>query len=189
MNTRKKKTYGCVVLAGLAALLIDRLFLSEPDPVAAADPPAAEAPRPDAPLISKTTNGSPSSPAVVVAAAPFPRDLPAYEPTGFVRDVFTLTPISRNAMLGLGDPRASDGTLPGNARYAGPTIAQFKQNHRLFGVITGAGTRLAIVDEQRVRVGQSVDGCKLVEIMGQSALFRCADGLAELKVFPLDDGG
>jgi len=189
VNAKKKKTYGCVVLAGLAALLVDRLFLSEPDPVAAADPAAAEAPRPGAPLMSKTTTARASSPAVVVAAAPFPQDLPEYEPPGTVRDAFTLTPIARDAMLGLGGTGASDGTLPANARYAGPTIAQFKQNHRLFAVMTGAGARLAIVDQQRVRVGQSVDGCKLVEIMGQSALFQCADGLAELKVFTLDNGG
>ena len=55
--------------------------------------------------------------------------------------------------------------------------------------MTGTGTRMAIVDGQRVKVGQTVDGCKLLEIIGQAALFECADGVAKLKVSTLDDEG
>ena len=65
---------------------------------------------------------------------------------------------------------------------------EFQKNHKLLAVMTAPDTRVAIVDEEWVRVGQAVDGCRLLEIMGQTALFECADGRAELAVSTLENG-
>ena len=180
MNAKKKKIYGAIVLMGLAALLVDRLVFTEPAPAVAAEDRQTQ--QPASPQDLETTDSAPS-----VAAAPFPRGLPEFDPPETVRDLFLLTPAARRFMLGVGAGAPTGEAGGENAAYLGrPTIARFSAAHQLSAVMTGAGTRMAIVDGQRVKVGQPVDGCKLLEIIGQAALFECADGVAKLKVSALN---
>lgn len=179
MDAKKKKTYGIVLLVGLGALLVDRFLVAEPSPVAARTvaPAGATADAPDPIVKASSVTGR-------VAAAPFPRDLPAPEGIELLRDAFALTPAAREAMLG--DSARLDAAAGPRADRQSAAL-EFQKKHRLLAVMTGPDTRVAIVDDEWVRVGQAVDGCRLLEIMGQTALFECGDGRAELVVSTLSD--
>jgi len=177
VDVKKKKIYGLIMVLGLVALLADRLFLAEPLPAAATVTggsvlPAAEPVADAAPLTGR------------VAAAPFPTDLPGPEAVDSLRDAFALTPAARKVILG--EPEGLD---PDTGRRVSrrSAAAEFEESHKLSAVMTAPETRVAIVDEQWVQIGQAVDGCRLLEIMGQTALFECADGQAELTVSTLND--
>ena len=101
-----------------------------------------------------------------------------------MRDAFALPPAAREAMLG--DSERLDAAT-GRRVDRRSAALEFQKNHKLLAVMTAPDTRVAIVDEEWVRVGQAVDGCRLLEIMGQTALFECADGRAELVVSTLVD--
>jgi hypothetical protein len=183
MSANRKKLYGCILLLGLAGLLVDRLLFAEPSAAVAttSEPEPVDSEQPDPSAANGPygpTTGNPGA----LAAAPFPRELPPLNPNVAVRDIFALTAVARRAMSDPVGLATSGGPLADNVRVHGTTIAQFTEKHRLSAVMAGAGARLAIVDDRWLQIGQSVDGCKLLEITGQKAIFQCADGAAELEV-------
>lgn len=181
MSAKKKKIYAMVLLVGLAALLVNQLLGSEPAPAAAAPGTASE--RPAADSATAATDAAPLTGRV--AAAPFPRDLPGPEAIDSLRDAFVLTPAAHKAVLGNTD--LSD-SRTGRRAARLSVAAEFEESHQLLAVMTAPDTRVAIVDEQWVQVGQTVDGCRLLEIMGQTALFQCVDGRVLLTVPTLGEG-
>jgi hypothetical protein len=60
-------------------------------------------------------------------------------------------------------------------------LSGFNQRHHLTAVMVGgARESSAIIDGQLVRVGQSIDGFKLIEVSRTSATFECHKQLARL---------
>ena len=188
MTSKKKKAYAVLVIVGFVALVGDRLLTSSttPAPAAAAN---------GGPMTLPVTRGGPDGgsntaggPAGSVAAAAFPRNLPAGPPTpdanAALRDVFGLTPAAHQALRGPAADAAAnqDGTHPAGTVQHGMTAARFTEGYRLTAVIQGPNIAIAVVDDQWVQLGQSIDGCTLVEITGRSASFRCSDALAQLSV-------
>ena len=188
MTSNKKKVYAGLVIVGFVALVGDRLLTSTTTPA----PAAAANGGPVTPPVTRggSDGGSntPGGPAGSVTAAAFPRKLPAATPTpdanAALRDAFGLTPAAHLALRGpAADPAANkDGTHPADALQHGMTAAQFTDSHRLTAVMQGPEIAIAVVDDQWIQLGQSIDGCTLVEITGRNASFRCGDALAELSV-------
>ena len=56
----------------------------------------------------------------------------------------------------------------------------FNQKHHLTAVMVSGGRGTAIIDGQLVRLGQSIDGFKLVEVSTKSAVFECNKQIARL---------
>ncbi len=184
MNDKRKKTYAVVVAVGLLALLADRLFFAEPVPASAGT--AASEPRPG--RTGRRAAADPdvpgSSPRAVVTTASFPRNLPQTLAEAPLRDAFSLTPAVVEALGGAGanaEATASDAD-PQEAEPPVMTAARFAREHRLSVVLAGDGVSMAVVNDEWMRVGQSLDECTLVEISGRSATFECRDGLARLSV-------
>ncbi|MCP4249585.1 MAG: hypothetical protein GY778_21300 [bacterium] len=187
MNAKKKRTYGGVIAAGLLALLVDRMFLSEPETVTAV--PLQSARRTPAPNPQEQENGAQEAISATVAAAGFPRDLPKPDASDELRDAFTMTAATRAALMGWPAPAGTrDGADATVTRMRGSTIEEFKQNHTLSAVISGGQVEIAVVDGHRMKIGDLVDGCKLDVITGQSALFACPEGVAVLTVFGTEIG-
>ena len=177
----KKKTYGAILLVGLAALLVDKVFLAAPTPAAAALAPGA-ATR-GAAREHAAGFGAPVQTTAVTASA-FPQSPPHPRVPGLARDAFTLTPDAHQAILGGAaneEPAAGD-SAGADAAPKVSSAAWFKANHKLDAVMTGSGTELAVVDGRKLQVGDSVDGCVLRKIIGQQAIFLCTDGPVVLRV-------
>jgi hypothetical protein len=51
-------------------------------------------------------------------------------------------------------------------------IEQFKQTHRLTGIVSGGGRENAVIDGQIIAVGQPIDGFRLVSLSRRSATFE-----------------
>jgi len=179
VNARKKRIYGAVLLVGLGALLVDRVFLTPPASAVASGGAAAEGVADASAYPESAADG----PAVSVCAAPFPRGLPEGEGQGPPRDAFVLTAAARRAMLGI---EAGDAEFFGPAGRTKPqrgmTALEFQSAHGLSAVMSGPAARVAIVDGRWLRVGDVLDGCKLLAITGQSAVFACPNGKVVLSV-------
>ncbi len=176
MNAKKKKLYGGVLLIGLLALTLDRFLLAEPASATAAVPRKARAEGPPADAEQEPSTGP------ILSAAAFPGLLPAPETGDDIRDAFTLSGMGRRLMLGEDE---ADFGAPGSGRHGGrrgASAADFKARHELHAVMTGTATRVAIVDGRWLSLEEAVDGCFLTDITGQTAVFECWDGTAELSV-------
>lgn len=182
MNNRKRTIYAGILILGALALLTDRLLYGP------SVQPAAAAGRSLSALGVETS----VAPTVSVAAAPFPDALPAQGPLEHLRDIFTPTERAQIALLGISadrDPRT------GRLRRGGApdvvTAEKFQQNHRLTAVLVGKESSFAIVDDNWLRVGDTLDTCELTEITGTGASFKCANGLASLSAVetPTTGGG
>jgi hypothetical protein len=62
------------------------------------------------------------------------------------------------------------------------SIEKFRQSHRLTGVLSSSGREHAMVDNQIVAVGQSVDGFKLVSVSHRSATFESGEARVVLNM-------
>jgi len=183
VSGRKKKVYAAIVAVGLLALAVDRLVFSEPaSAVASAGSKASPAAKKPAREASKGA----VSLSATVAAEVFPHGIPKYDST-IVRDAFELTPSAQQTLLGPSVAANAGGLLNGGASPAS-SVSEFRNAHKLLAVMTGPNLRVAIIDGQRVNIGQHIAGCELIEITGQSARFSCADGEVELRVSSLGVG-
>ena len=159
-----------MVLGG-AALVVDRCILTPsvtmPASVAASDvksparPPAAAAVPPDAPLS--------------IPELPFPRGIPTWDPRAPIRDLFA--PHSGGSATDKARSTSSEDAAKG-------TCVAFTKDHRLDAVLLQERLKIAIVDGVWVRIGESVDGCVLSEIVGNKVRFLCRDGDVVLTLSP-----
>lgn len=72
------------------------------------------------------------------------------------------------------------GTDTSDSAAAGASSKQFAENHVLSGLVVNEASTFAVLDGTWVRIGESVDGCKLRRITGRNAVFVCQDGEATL---------
>ena len=165
MPRAKKKIYIAVMLLGGVALVVDRCVLTPsvtmPVPVAASPPhTAAPSAAAEAPLSAETLS---------TLELPFPRAIPAWDPQSPIRDLFA--PFSDEDATDKRRTRSSRGADAGHGTCAG-----LLNQHHLEAVLVQESLKIAILDGAWVRIGESVDGCVLTEIVGNKVRFRCRDG-------------
>lgn len=62
------------------------------------------------------------------------------------------------------------------------TALETLQTRYVLTAVVSGSSGMAILGDRCVRVGQSIDGCKLVEVHGDRAVFQIGEHRAELKV-------
>ncbi len=185
-NTGKKKVYALVLGLAVIALVVDKLALTD----SGAGPQAAYA------AGNQTRSSSPASdqPAVADGAAtpipelPFPRSLPPFAPDMDRRDLFAI-PKTIRQRLKKTEPENVPGADIGTK--GGPSGTQgFESRHRVSAVLSFGGETMAVVDDLRMRVGDILDECELIEITvaGRSVVFRCDKEKAILTTLPITEG-
>jgi len=93
------------------------------------------------------------------------------------RDVFVPSPAWQGD-FGRGGPVAMDAP-PADAESA---LEAFRRTRQLGAIVDGGSEMGAIVDGQFVRVGQFLDGMRLVHISPDSATFQSSQGKVELRL-------
>ncbi len=162
MTSSKKHLYAGLLLLGGLALFVDRFLLAEgvtpmaPSSVSAAPPLAVP------PL---------AAPLGPLPELPFPRNLPEL-PTPSLRDPFV--PPSH-----LAPPPTASEAPPESAQSDRKSLAA---RHALRGVIITDGLKIAIINGQWLRVGETIEGCTLLDVIENEARFWCHDGGTILKV-------
>jgi hypothetical protein len=166
-----------VIGIGLMAVVIDRLSGGGgPDP-ASAEPPNVDA-------ASAMTEVAPAAIKILVQPAPFPDNFPTVDRPGPVRDLFAMTPAVRSLLAPDEDVASADKEPQGDDQKRPPTVEAFLADHDLSAVFVHGKARVAIVNGRMIQPGQTVEGCALREIIGQTVRFECRDGVAELRVEP-----
>jgi len=175
-----KRIYFVVMLLGGVALVVDRCVLTQsstsPKPVAAATtstPGTPETKRADAP--STINPGATETP--LILELPFPRSIPAWNPQSPIRDIFA--PFSDDDATDKRHTRPQRETDGGHGTCAG-----FVSQHHVEAVLVQENFKIAILDGAWVRIGESVEGCVLLEIVGNKVRFRCLDGDTILTLSP-----
>lgn len=175
MSFHKKRKYIALMAAGGVALVVDRLVLTD----GATGPSAAVALTSNAstaPVETATAQGAiPSS----IPELPFPRDLGTLDVNSAIRDLFA--PPEFDADTGANGSRPDNGR-PGGDGGDHTTGAMFVARHRLSAVLIRQGLRIAVIDKTWVRIGQTLEGCTLLSVSGNEALFECTDGRVVLNV-------
>ncbi len=170
---RKKKQYLLVLVLGGAALIVDRVILSE------------DATEPTAAIATSGSSLAGGTPAFVVPAAaaspipevPFPAGVTSLGPDHVLRDLFA----PPKSSIPEGD--SADNIGERAAAVAGRvTASTFMTRHRLQAVLRNPTLTIAVVDGTWVHVGESVDGCTLTAIENEAAHFECYDTSATLTV-------
>jgi hypothetical protein len=166
MQPSKNKIYIAFMLLGGAALVVDRCVLtpSVTMPASVAASVAATAPPP--PTASAP---SPGAPGLAILELPFPRAIPAWDPQSPIRDLFA--PFSDDDTADKRHTRSPRGADAGHGTCAG-----LLSQHHLEAVLVQESLKIAILDGAWVRIGESVNGCVLTEIVGNKVRFLCRDG-------------
>ena len=172
MPRAKNKIYIAFMLLGGAALVVDRCVLtpSVTMPASVAASVAATAPPPPA-------ASAPSADTLATLELPFPRAIPVWDPQSPIRDLFA--PFSDDDAADKRRKRSPRGADAGQG-----TCADFVTQHRLEAVLVQESLKIAILDGAWVRIGESIDGCVLTEIVGNKVRFRCRDGDTLLALSP-----
>ena len=172
MTTKRKKSYLIAIGVGCAALGIDRFMLPE----RATAPQEAEAAVLAHPIIPAVSSGVTRVP---IPAVPFPKNLPPFDPIRGIRDVF-VTP--SEALVG-NDSLLSRQQGPNTAGPKRPSsAAEFVAQHTLSAVLDDPRLKIAVVEGQWIKVGDTLDDCRLTTVSGTAAHFQCPDGEAVLDI-------
>lgn len=172
LRAKKKRIYlGVIGLCGIA-LLVDRLVITQgaSAPAEAFADMRGPSPKPsDAGADRKT---------VSIPELPFPRILNPMNPAEPIRDLFA-PPDNSGGSDRSGNARGRRGVGTGSDASSANRRA-FLAGHHLKAVLDDPRLKIAIVDGLWVRIGQTVDGCRLTKVEGIRASFTCPDGEAVL---------
>jgi len=167
VTSNRKKVYLIGIGVGFVALGIDRFMLPE----SATAPLEAEAAASGRAIIPDANSDVARAP---IPAVPFPKNLPAFDPTHDIRDVF-LTPSDALAAQA-GDRKGPKTGEPNQVSSA----AEFAKQHTLNAVLDDQRLKIAVVDGRWMKVGDTFDDCRLTTISGTAAHFLCPYGEAVL---------
>ena len=177
----KTKIYFALIAAGLVALVVDRCSFGASAPASTAasevDPPAEDAestpPVPRPRTVAPHAPGAPGS-KIGVPELHCPRNLPAFDATSEIRDVFArqgsdgeISDVGRTGKNGSAKKNTAADAIGREA---------FHERHRIDAVMVQESLRIAVVDGRWMRVGDAVDTCTLIKIEGDCAVFQCHDG-------------
>lgn len=171
MSRTKKRVYGTMLAIVAVGLLVDQVIIGDPQ---AARATAVEG----LTLVDQLTGKSQSAVSSQDMPRQFPENLQEIRWTGPIPNPFVPPPeiARRQAQLETGNPQKMSST---NLRRPGepPRVAEFVSAHRLKGVYVGQS---AIVDGRLVQIGNKIDSAELLAVEGNTAHFRCRDGIAVL---------
>ncbi len=176
--TQRQKIYVAVLVVAAVGLLVDQVFLGggRPGPEQAVAAPAAPAAEGATAPTAMAVVASPASPAGAGLRSVADRLTRFAEGGGpsavAVRDAF----LPSKSWLAELSPEA---TKDHQARKLAET---FKRTHRLTAVLAGSGGGTAIVDNQCLRVGESLDGFSLQSVGTHSAVFVSGDQRVRLDM-------
>lgn len=173
--TNKTRIYIAVVVLGLGALIVDRCFLgaTAPQTIAADEIDAEESETSAAaPVPPRRPARAATATKISVPELHFPRNLPALDADGNIRDLFLRPgrPVESKPQNQGGPAESEKKTAPAIGREA------FFAAHRVDGVFVQESLRIAVVDGRWMRIGDELDQCTLVAIKGDAATFQCHDG-------------
>ncbi|MBN1513966.1 MAG: hypothetical protein JXB13_18255 [Phycisphaerae bacterium] len=171
MKPRRKKIYAALIALGLVAVVVDRLLGPGASDATGAARAADAAPRATGPA------GLALADSARVEAAPFPRNMPAPPTPEPARDPFAPPRQQPQEPREPGDA-GPDGELPGLSAAS----VTFARSHRLSAVLAGGDAGIVILDDQLLRIGQSVQECTLTHVENAEATFQCFDGPVILRV-------
>ena len=167
--TKQQKVYAGLLVLGLIALVLDRCVFT-PSSADASDQ-ASDL------LIAKPAQTRTESPAPAHKAS---ATAPAGNPVAL-----KLTQLSES--MHLPGTAVKDAFCPaptwsgGNTAGPGAEVRSFEQSHTLIGVMLGGASAAAMVDGKLVRVGQSIDGYKLLSVSKGKAVFQSGEITATLQ--------
>lgn len=180
MRSRKRKVYVAVLALALVALGVDRLVLSPgrtgPKEGEAATPRSARTdPAADA-GVSGDAGRQTTPPAEIICERL--ADLAKRENLDLanVADAFRPGPKWRK-----GPPPRAKGPAPPPET---PPAEEFKKRHKLVAVMADDEGGKAVIDDVCLRVGDTLDGLKLVAVGDGSAVFAWKDVRVELRLVP-----
>lgn len=161
------------MLLGALAMIVDRFVITGGSPA----PAAAMAVVAQMPV-------TPAPAELAIPELPFPKGVKPMSPDADIRDLFA--PPTRPPA---GDGGRADGSKGANALPKPPTdldVDRFAAKHHLDALLTDERLRIAVVDDYWLQIGQSLDGCKLIEVMGTRATFACYNGTVALTLSGLE---
>lgn len=165
-SRQRKLAVGLLGLA-LAALVVDRTVLSPAGAEAA--PPAAAAP-------ASTPAAAPAAPATTENSTPGNPRKPAQPSVNERLDRALSTPKwSTEELLGSLRPSPKWAADPGSTGDTGDPSLAFDKKHQLKAVMGSRDkdeNRVALVGGQPLRVGDTLDGMRLVSVGARSAVFE-----------------
>ena len=186
--TRQRKVYAAVLLLGVGALAADKIFFS---------PPSTAAQDPSAMLLAST----PHSPAPAAKHAVQPKEANLLG-LGALAD--RMRKVAESERLDLGDSadvfRAPASWIQQKQSHEASQAttqpdpgAIFRDRHHLAAVLRSTHGGIAVLDAtsgskgRAIRIGQTLDGFKLIAVGERSATFASASGRVELEL-PADVG-
>jgi hypothetical protein len=167
--TKQQKVYAGLLVLGLIALVLDRCVFTPAS--ADASDQASDL------LIAKPAQSRKDSPAPTRKAT---TTAPAGNPVAL-----KLTELSES--MHLPGTAVKDAFCPAPAwagegkSNVGGEVRSFEQTHTLIGVMFSGGSAAAMVDGTLVRVGQSIDGYKLISVSKGKAIFQSGQITAILQ--------
>jgi len=185
VSKRKKQAYACVIVV-VGIVLVHELVIgaggSGPTVVLGAPTTASRRERSTA---ADRTSEAKNASAWVLMPERFPPQLP--EDGVIERDVLGLSSVAREALLQEPEESNTAGEPANHAELAERDakvflLEPFKERHTVSAVASSGAFTMAIVDGVWMGVGQSLDGCVLTRISGETAVFDCFGEHVELSV-------
>ena len=183
-----KLTKRGIVLLGLlglaaVAIVVDRLVQSAPaaapQPAAASSPVSGAAhPAPARPA-TPTATGTPAATAVQASAI---ADRLRRAGEGLDMDPMNLRDAFVPPESWLARPPTPEGHAAAPAAPVADSADRFVREHKLTSVLIDADGGIAVVNDKVLRVGQEIDGYRLVRLAPGTALFTGGDGGASVRL-------
>ena len=156
--TRKQKTYGAVLLLGLAAVGIDRVFIL---------PGRASADRPPSERYAVTRTAPPAPGPAAAAASPAQRSTIA----DLLDEIAAARGLDLTAVPDAFAPPAAWRGEEGTPPPALPDAAErFRRAHTLNAVMASGENGYVIIDGRTLFIGQELDGFVLISVGVRSAV-------------------
>lgn len=185
----KRKAYVAVLVLAVVAFVCDRMLF---------DPSTTEPAAATAALRQRQNQGVKKKPASAASAQAGPDAMaPRTDAAETISFNTRIIEACRRVDVEGGDAECSDAMRPSAVWIAREQESQESQaaktppeqtaleslqsRYALTAVVSGA-SGMAILGDRCVRVGQSIDGCTLVEVQGDRAIFEVGEHRIELKV-------
>jgi len=163
--TARRKSLVLLLALGAIALVADRFIPRSENTALADEPDTAVAATAAALPVASPSPAAPAGPSLSERI----RKAREQNPHLSSRDMFQV-PLSW-----AGPPKSAQQT-------AAPTPPRFDETHRLTGLILAGERTGALIDGMLIKVGQSIDGYRLVSVANNTAVFESAGERAVLRV-------
>ncbi len=180
MTLKKKQLYAAIVALGACALLVDRfLILKETGALQSAS--------------ASTQSSSPESARTAIASSEdetaipelhFPKDIPKVALDDQLRDWFEppASPSDPSNNLQINSLTSHKGNFKKLPPPQTPS-ERLVSEHHLNAIIDTPTVKVAVVDGEWIRIGETVGECTLSALAGRSAHFSCLDADVTMSLF------